>query len=85
MPDMTGLVEAAVALRSDAPASWQKFCDAMQAYSYQITDQMVKCPPELLPRAQGMALQANEITGILNDAPKLMEKIQAARMGKKNG
>jgi len=82
---MTRLVEASMTLRGESPVGWKLFCEAMQEYAYQITDQMVKCPPELLQRAQGMALQANEIAGVINDAPKLFEKLQAARMGKKNG
>ena len=84
MPDLTRLVEASMALRGEAPHGWVEFCAALRDYSGQITDQMVRCPPELLPRAQGMAMQAMEIASVINDAPMLFDKIQIARI-KKNG
>jgi len=44
---------------------------------------MVKCTPDMLVRAQGMAIMAGEIAGVINDAPRLYEKMQIAKMGKK--
>lgn len=85
MPNSTRLVEASVALRAEAPQSWQSFVEAMREYSVSINAEMVKCAPELLLRAQGMSIMANEITAIMVAAPQLHEKIMATKMGKKNG
>lgn len=65
-------------LRARHPDSWELFLTAMKQYAAQITTQMVSCPPELLPRAQGMALQANEIAAVLQNAPKTYEALLAA-------
>ena len=85
MPDMTKLVDRAMSLRGQAPEAWDGFLAAMREYSAQVTAEMVRCPPELLSRAQGMAIQAGEISGILNDAPNLYEKMLQRKMGMKNG
>ena len=85
MPDMTKLVDRAMNLRGQAPEAWDEFLAAVRDYSAQVTAEMVRCPPELLSRAQGMAIQAGEISGILNDAPNLYEKMLQRKMGMKNG
>jgi len=84
MPNMTRLVEATMQVRGEAHHSWPEFLAALKDYSDQITADMVRCDPELLRRGQGMAIMAAELAGVLQDAPKLFEKIQIARMGKKN-
>ena len=48
----------------------------MREYAAASTAEMLRCPPEALPRAQGMALAANEIAMTLMNAPKLYEKMQ---------
>jgi hypothetical protein len=83
MPNLGRLIEAAMALRAEAPHGWTEFLSAMGEYSASITAEMVKCPPELLPRAQGMAIQATEIAGVLRDAPQLYEKARAAQEAKR--
>lgn len=85
MPNSTRLVETAVAVRAGSPQEWQSFVDALREYSVSVNAEMVKCAPELLLRAQGMSIMANEITAIMVAAPQLHEKIMASRMGKKNG
>lgn len=82
MPDMARLVEASMRLRSEAPGAWASFILAMTEYSGSITTEMVRCTPDMLARAQGMALQANEIASILADAPNLHEKFMARKFGK---
>lgn len=83
MPELGRVVAASVTLRASAPAAWNEFCAAMTEYAGQVTGQMVSCPPELLVRAQGMAIQIHEIAHTLNNAPSLAEKAQAARMAKR--
>lgn len=85
MPDYARLVETAMHLRANAPAAWELFLAAINDYSTQVNAQMVKCPPELLARAQGMAIQMAEISTVLHQAPSTYEKMRAAQMVKKNG
>lgn len=82
--DTTQLISAAMELRGAAPDVWNAFVKAMQEYSGEMTTQMLMSPVEALPRAQGMALQANEMARLLIDAPKHFDKMQAARMGKRH-
>jgi hypothetical protein len=83
--DQRRLVDAAMELRATAPTEWQQFCLALSAYAANITVEMVRSPPELILRAQGMALGAHEIATILNDAPKLKDQFMEAqaRMARK--
>jgi hypothetical protein len=71
-------------LRAAAPDAWQRFTDAVQMYAAEIGTNLVSAPVESLPRAQGMALQARDIAVMLATAPKIYEKMQAARTGKRN-
>lgn len=76
------LIEAAIILRGEAPQAWANFVSAMREYAASTNIDMLRCPPEHLTRAQGMALQANEIAQTLNDAPKLYDKIRDNRVPK---
>lgn len=80
MPDISGLVKSAVSLRQMAPELWEQFVHEMRVYSASVNADLIRCAPELLPRAQGMAIQANELAMILKDAPQILEK-----MGVSNG
>lgn len=82
--DTTRLIASAMELRASAPDVWNAFVQAMQEYSGAVTAHMLTSPVEALPRAQGMALQASETAHLLADAPKIFEKMQAAKMGKRN-
>lgn len=84
MPNMGRLVKASMVLRAESPHGWQEFVTAMGEYAATVTTEMVRCPPELLSRAQGMAIQATEISGILRDAPKLYEQANEAQLRKRN-
>lgn len=79
MPDHTEIVQSAVMLRETDPRTWDNFLMAVRKYSAEVNAEMVKASPELLLRAQGMAIMANEIAVILNNAPQLLDKIRAAR------
>ena len=69
------LVDAALELRGEAPQAWENFVLAVREYAAATTTEMVRCPPELLMRAQGMAIAANEISATLQTAPKLKERM----------
>lgn len=84
MPNTEKLVAAAMLLRAAAPGSWDQFVAAMREYSAGTTAEMVRCPPELLMRAQGMAIAASDIAMTLATAPKLHEKMQNANIGRTN-
>ena len=51
----------------------------MREYAAVTAMDMLKCPPENLVRAQGMAQMANEITTTLMNAPQIYEKMQARK------
>lgn len=71
-------------LRGAAPDVWNAFVQAMQEYADEATKAMMTAPIEMLPRAQGMALEARDIAKLLADAPQLHDKMQAARLGKRH-
>ena len=75
MPGYARIVDTALALRAEAPEGWEQFVMAIREYAAATTTEMLRCPPELLPRAQGMALAANDIATTLQNAPKLKDKI----------
>jgi hypothetical protein len=81
MPDHGKVVKAAMALRAESPEVWDQFVLAVREYAAGTTAEMLRCPLDMLQRAQGMALQANEIATIMHEAPKLHEKMQIANMG----
>jgi hypothetical protein len=71
-------------LRGAAPDVWDAFVRAIQEYANEAATTMVIVPLEMLPRAQGMAMEAQAIAKLLADAPTLHDKIQAARLGKRH-
>lgn len=73
--DFRGLVRASMALRGESTELWLGFVGAMGEYALAMQSEMMKCDPSLLPRAQGMALMATEIAGIIADAPALYDKM----------
>jgi hypothetical protein len=77
--DQRRLVDAAMQLRAGSPTEWQQFCLALSAYAANVTIEMVRSPPELLLRAQGMAIAAHEIATIMNDAAKLKDQFMEAQ------
>jgi hypothetical protein len=81
--DQFDLVRAAMALRGRAPSEWDTFVRATREYAAQVVSQMVTCPVDKLPMAQGMAIQAQELAATLLKAPEIYEKTYQAR--NKNG
>lgn len=69
-----------MALRGAAPDVWARFVSEMGKEAIRTTMRMVSADQALLPRAQGMSIQANEIAGLLVNAPTLFEKFQEARI-----
>ena len=79
MPDTSQIVVTAMRMRGQAPEAWGQFVLAMREFAATTAMDMIKCPPENLVRAQGMALMANEITQVLMNAPQIYEKMQTTR------
>lgn len=79
MIDGAQIVIAAMRLRASSPEAWEQLIVAVREYSARSAMEMVKCPPEQLVRAQGMAQMAQELTTLMMDAPKLYERMQQAR------
>lgn len=69
------IVETAMLLRAAAPESWDQFVMSIREYAAATTSEMLRCDPSQLMRAQGMALAANDLSQILQNAPKLKDKI----------
>lgn len=79
------LIDAAMALRGAAPDEWLRFCAEMSKEAAAVNMRMVSADPSLLQRAQGMAIQANEMAALLGSAPKIHEQYAQARMSKNVG
>jgi hypothetical protein len=82
MPSHDRLVQTAMVLRAESPHGWESFVMAMREFAAATTTEILRCPPEMLQRAQGMALAANELAQVLNEAPKLHDKMQQASIGR---
>jgi len=67
-------------LRAAAPHQWQPFLVALAEYASSMQGEMVRAAPEMLMKAQGMAVAANEISSILINAPKLQDEFAQATM-----
>jgi hypothetical protein len=68
------LLEAAVSLRAVAPELWERFLVALRTHSALTTAEMTRCDPQLLMRAQGMAIAMSELVGALVSAHEQLEK-----------
>jgi hypothetical protein len=77
--DSAELVQAAMMLRENNPRGWDDFVLALRRYSAGVNAEMVKAAPELLLRAQGMALMANELAMLCHDVPALWDRLRAVR------
>jgi hypothetical protein len=81
MADTNLLVEAAMRLRGEAPAGWETFLEALRMHQSQVVAEMVRCQPDMLPRAQGMAIAIVELVNTLREAPQKYEKFRKAQHG----
>lgn len=77
------ILDTGMAVRSYAPAEWDKFVVSVQEYAAGVLAETLRAPPELLARQQGAAIQANEFAGMLAKLPDLYEKRQQDKMGKR--
>jgi len=82
MPGNEKLVHAALLLRGQAPEAWDLFVQAMREYAASSAEEMVRCAPELLMRAQGMAIASSEICYAVRFAPQIHEKNQGFKHGR---
>jgi hypothetical protein len=76
------LIRAAMALRAEAPQGWEEFVTAMREHAAAQTAEFVRCAPDMLARAQGMAIAANEIAVSLANAPAIYDKLQGQKDGR---
>ena len=68
------IIDAALVLRAESPEGWDEFLMAMREYAAAQTAEILRCDPMMLQRAQGMAVAANELSTVLQSAPKLKER-----------
>jgi hypothetical protein len=83
--DYDKLIDSCMALRGSSRAEWENFVSAMQNHSAQVLAEMMSCPPEMLSRAQGMAMEAGKLAGVMATAPQLYEQRLVSQARKKNG
>lgn len=76
------VVEASMQVRQAMPDVWQNMVMALRETAALAAADMVKCPPDSLARAQGMAIAAQEISTAFMQAPQLYERL---RQVKRNG
>lgn len=79
MPNSGKVIETAMMLREAAPEQWDRYVKAMRDYATQVAADMVRCDPSLLARGQGLAIQANEIATMLEDAPRIFEQMRQVK------
>jgi hypothetical protein len=79
MPNSARLIETSVMLREHAPESWEYFVQAARDYAFQVAAELVRCDPVQLQRGQGLAIQANEMATIFENAPRLYEQMRQAK------
>lgn len=70
------IVETAMRLRSSDAQLWEEHVMAVREFAAQTASEMLRVEQEMLPRAQGFALCANELATTLMKAPKLHEALQ---------
>jgi len=81
-PNCIRVVDAAMELRAHHPAGWDQFVVAMNEYAAQVLALTMNATPDVLMRAQGMAIQAGEIAQILREAPQMHAQAIAAQQKK---
>jgi len=76
MADVGKLVHAAVVLREGSGQNWEQFILALREYSATVNQEMVRSPPELLARSQGIAMGVQELLMTLMQAPQTFDKMR---------
>jgi hypothetical protein len=80
--DYSKIVMAAMSLRQATPELWDAFVESMRMHGASVLTDTLRAPPELLQRAQGMAIEANEIATVLRTAPEKYEQMQNTILGR---
>jgi hypothetical protein len=73
MPSVQRIVESGLVLRANMPEVWEEFTTAVREYAAGQTAEMLRCDPDKLVRAQGMALAANELASVLMNVHRIKE------------
>jgi hypothetical protein len=73
------LIREAARLARSAPANWDRFIEALKAYSSQSVQNCIQSPLDELPRAQGRAQATARLYGILSDCIASADKLEGKR------
>lgn len=74
------LIDAMMELRASAPEQWARLCQEMAKDAARTNARMVTADLTMLQRAQGMAIQANDIAKTMHEAPLIAQKFYEARI-----
>ena len=77
------LLQAAIALRGEYPQLYEHFVSCLRVYAAEVLTGVMRAPPEALQRAQGMAIQANDLATLLTNAPQALERIRNKHNGRR--
>ena len=70
------LIFAAALLKRSAPREWQQFIGALARHALIMSDDLVRCTPEVVLVAQGRAKHAHELGELLNACEDLANKLE---------
>lgn len=70
------LIKALDGIRSLQPVHWQTLVEGLRGYLEPEMLHMVRCPPELLPVAQGRAQIADDLLQIVATCGQLSERLR---------
>jgi len=59
------------------------FLEVMNDHVAEQTTKMIDCSPEMLPKAQGMAVAVRDLVTLFINAPQLHQKMQEKKMQEK--
>jgi hypothetical protein len=80
MLDSGKIQSASMTIRQVSPEAWEVLAKALREYAAQASVEMIRCAPEFLLKAQGMAVAAQEISTAFVMAPQNYD-----RQRQKNG
>ena len=76
MADRLPLARAALAMRSQGPAVWATFLEALRVYAREQADALVIAPADALPVMQGRAQGVRALIGTLESAESEVAKTE---------
>lgn len=68
-----------MSLRQAHHPGYTELVNAMMEHAAEQTAKMLQAPPDMLMKAQGMAIATNEMAKLFAEAPKYFEKAQQFR------